>query len=295
MKVLITGANGQLGHDLVKALGNFQLIPLTHADIEISDMASVKENFNKHKPDAVINTAAYVRVDDCETHQDEAYLVNAIGARNVAVACQEIGAKLVQIGTDYVFGGDREHEGTPYNEFDDTSPLSVYGKSKLAGERFVQHLCSKYFVVRVSGLFGTAGSSGKGGNFIETMIRLGKERPEIRVVSDQVFSPSYAVDVARIIRKLITTDYYGIFHCTNHGSCSWYEFTREIFRLTGLKTPAVPITSAEYPQKAKRPPYSVLDNYHLRLLKMDDVQTWQEALKAYMGEKGHLRPAPSGR
>ncbi len=288
MKILITGANGQLGHDLVKALSGFELAPLTHDDIEISDMSSVKEAFRKYQPDAAINTTAYVRVDDCETHRDGAYLVNAIGARNIAVVCEEIGAKLVQISTDYVFGGDTKHEGTPYNEFDDTSPLNVYGKSKLAGEEFIRHLCSKHFIVRVSGLFGTAGSSGKGGNFIETMIQLGKERPEVRVVNDQVFSPTYTADVACVISNLIATDYYGIFHCVNHGSCSWYDFTQEIFRLAGIQTPVIPITSAEYPQKAKRPPYSVLDNYHLRLMKLDDMQDWREALKAYLGEKGYL-------
>ena len=277
-----------MGHDLRKALSSFELVPLTHDDIEITDIDSVKKSFERYRPDVVINTAAFVRVDDCETKQDEAYLVNAVGARNIAVCAERINAKLVQISTDYVFGGDTKHEGVPYTEFDETSPLSVYGKSKLAGERFVEHLSSRYFIVRVASLFGVAGSSGKGGNFIETIIKLGKERSEVRVVNDQVFSPTYTADAARKISELIRTDYYGTLHLTNHGNCSWYEFTKEIYRLGGIKTKLTPISSGEYPQKAKRPPYSVLDNYHLRLLKMDDMRDWKEALRAYLIEKGHI-------
>jgi len=288
MKVLVTGANGQLGTDLCKVLRDFELIPLTHKDIEISDTDSVKQAFNKHKPDIIINTAAYVRVDDCETERDKAFLINALGARNIAVAAQELGAKLVYISTDYVFGGEDEPRTIPYTEFDVPAPLNTYGKSMLAGENFVRHLCRRHFIVRTSGLFGVAGSRGKGGNFIETMLRLAKERDELTVVDDQVFSPTYTMDLARKIAQLMTTDYYGIFHITNRGVCSWYEFTTGILKLAGIKTPVVPITSDQYPQKARRPRYSVLDNYHLRLLGMDDVRAWQEALKDYLVAKGHI-------
>jgi len=289
MKVLVTGANGQLGTDLCIALRDFEVVPLTHKDIEVTDMRSVKEVCGRHKPDAIINTAAYVQVDDCETNADRAFLVNALGARNIAVATQELGAKLVHLSTDYVFGDEIEPRTTPYTEFDIPVPLSIYGKSKLAGENFVRHLCSKHFIVRTSGLFGIAGSSGKGGNFVETMLRLAKERDELRVINDQVFCPTYTRDLAEKIAQLIATEYYGIFHITNEGMCSWFEFTREILRLAGLKTPSIPITSDQYPQKAKRPGFSVLDNYHLRLLGMDDMRPWQDALKDYMGEKGHLK------
>jgi len=297
MKVIVTGANGQLGTDLCKALHHFDLIPLTHSDIEISDMNSVKQVFGRHRPDIIINTAAYVRVDDCETEQDKAFRVNALGARNVAVACQELGAKLVHISTDYVFGGvgetlvvshksggDKPH---PYTEFDIPIPLSVYGKSKLAGENFVRHLCPKHFIIRTSGLFGVAGASGKGGNFVETMLKLARHGDELRVVNDQVFSPTYTPDLAKKIAQLIDTEYYGIFHITNSGTCSWYELAVEALKLVGLKTPVIPVTSAEYPQKAMRPHNSVLDNYHLRLLGLNDVRSWQEALRDYMIEKGH--------
>ena len=289
MKVLVTGANGQLGTDLCKALRDFELIPLAHKDIEIGDMDSVKQTFNKYKPDIIINTAAYVRVDDCEDEKDKAFSVNARGARNVAVVAQELGAKLVHISTDYIFGGEAELRTTPYTEFDTPIPPNVYGQSKLAGEDFVRHLCHRHFIVRASGLFGVAGSSGKGGNFIETMLRLAKERDELKVVNDQVFSPTYTRDLARKIAQLMTTEYYGIFHITSRGVCSWYEFTREILKLAGIKTPVIPITSDQYPQKARRPRYSVLGNYQLQLLGMDDMRPWQEALEDYMKEKGHIQ------
>ena len=289
MKVLVTGANGQLGTDLCLALKDFNVIPLTHNDIEITNLNAVKEALNKYEPDVIINTAAYVRVDECETNQDKAFLVNALGARNVAVVCQEIGAKLVHISTDYVFGGEAELHTTPYTEFDTPVPINVYGKSKLAGENLVQHLCPKHFIIRSSGLFGVAGASGKGGNFVETMLRLAQEQDELRVVNDQVCSPTYTKDLAKKIVQLFDTEYYGIFHITNKGACSWHEFAKEILRLAGLKTPVTPITSDQYPQKAKRPSFSVLDNYHLRLLGMDDMRPWQEALRDYMIGKGHLK------
>ncbi|MFC1968112.1 dTDP-4-dehydrorhamnose reductase [Chloroflexota bacterium] len=288
MKVLITGANGQLGTDLCQALYDFQVIPLTHKDIKISDMDSVKESFSEYKPEIIINTAAYVRVDDCESNPDTAFLVNALGARNLAVMASEFGAKLIHMSTDYVFGGEAELRTTPYTEFDTPIPISVYGKSKLAGEYYVRHLCQKHFIIRTSGLFGVAGSSGKDGNFVETMLRLGREREELKVVNDQLFSPTYTKDLAGKMAQLVTTEYYGIFHISNKGACSWYEFTVEILRLAGLKTRVVPVTSDQYPQKARRPHFSVLDNYHLRLLGMDDMRSWQEALKDYMKEKGHL-------
>ncbi len=288
MKIAVTGANGQLGTDLCQVLSDFNVIPLSHVDIEITDMVSVREVFLRHKPDVIINTAAYVRVDDCEDDPDRAFLINAIGARNVAVVAEEIGAKLVHISTDYVFGGEPQARTTPYTEFDTPVPPNIYGKSKLAGEDFVRHLCHRHFIVRVSALFGTAGSSGKGGNFIETMIRLAKERPQLTVVNDQVFSPTYTRDLAGKIAWLITTEHYGTFHITNRGTCSWYDFATEILRQTGLSTPVVPITSDQYPQKARRPRYSVLDNYHLRLLGADDMRHWQEALTDYLKNKGHI-------
>jgi len=286
MKIIVTGANGQLGTDLCKVFAPFELVPLTHNDVEITDMGSVERAFGRHKPDVVINTAAFRRTDDCETEQDKAFLINALGARNVAVAAREFGANLVHMSTDYVFGGETESRTVPYTESDAPVPLNVYGKSKLAGENFVRHLCPRHFIIRASGLFGIAGASGRGGNFVETVLKLAGERGELRIVTDQVFSPTYTKDLAGKIAQLITTEYYGIFHITNKGWCSWYEFTREILRQAGLNTPVVPISSDEYPQKARRPHFSVLDNYQLRLLGMDDMRPWEQALGAYLKEKG---------
>jgi dTDP-4-dehydrorhamnose reductase len=287
MKIVLIGSNGQLGSDLCIALKNRELVPLTDKDIDITDIDSVLAICKRHKPDVIINTAAYVLVDDCEENVDIAFHVNALGARNVAVAAQQIGSVMVHLSTDYVFGGD-ENRNVPYTEFDTPIPLSTYGKSKLAGERFVEHLCPRYFIIRTSALFGKAGSSGKGGNFIETIIKLGKKQDKLNVVSDQVFSPTYAKDLAHKIGELIDTRYYGIFHVTNSGVCSWFEFSREILKLTRSKIGVVPIQTSGYPQKARRPAYSVLDNYHLRLLGMDDMRDWKKALTDYLVEKGHI-------
>lgn len=288
MRVVVIGADGQLGSDLCRILHDFETMPLTQQDIEVTDINSVEGILEQYKPDVIINTAAFVRVDDCETEVDKAFSVNALGARNVAVVAEKLGASLFHISTDYVFGGEADSRITPYTEFDTPIPLNVYGKSKLAGERLVQHLCSRHFIIRSSALFGIAGSSGKGSNFVETMLKLGKERDELSVVNDQVFSPTYTKDLAGKIAQLITTEYYGTFHITNRGACSWYEFAKEILKLAGLKTPVLPVTSAEYPQKARRPNNSVLDNYQLRLLGMADMRSWQEALKEYMIEKGYV-------
>ena len=288
MKVLVIGANGQLGYELCKALRGVEIIALTHADLEITDFETVKMVFDTSSPDIVINTAAYVLVDDCESNRDMAYAVNALGARNVAVVTQSIGAKLVHLSTDYVFGGEQRTDRVPYTEFDTARPINVYGKSKLAGEDFVRCLCLKHFVVRTSGLYGVAGSSSKGGNFVETMLKLSRERDEIKVINDQILSPTYTKDLAGKIAELIATDYYGVFHITNKSACSWYDLAAEALRLASLKTWVVPITSDQYPQKAKRPSYSVLDNFHLRLIGKDDMRPWQDALAGYMRERGHM-------
>jgi dTDP-4-dehydrorhamnose reductase len=299
MRIVVTGSKGQLGTDLCRVLQDVEVIPLAHTDIEITDLESVRRVCHRYRPDVIINTVAYVRVDDCEDNRDKAFQVNALGARNIAVIAQELGAKIVQMSTDYVFGGSapansvvaseaRQSPNSGYTEFDPPFPISIYGQSKLAGEDFVRHLCHRYFIVRGSGLFGTAGSSGKGGNFVETIIRLGKERPELRVVNDQIFSPTYTKDLAVKIAQLIATDYYGVFHVTNYGICSWYEFASEIIRLTGLSAKVIPITSDQYPQKAQRPGFSVLDNYHLRLLGLNDIRSWREALKDYLTAKKYI-------
>ncbi len=288
MKILIIGANGQLGSDLCRQISPTSLAALTHSDIEITSMKSVRCVCEEHKPDIIINTAAFVRVDDCETEIDECFRINALGSRNVAVVAQELQAKLVYISSDYVYGGSVESRTVPFTEFDIPIPINTLGRSKVAGERFARSFCNRHFIIRTSGLFGIAGSSGKGGNFVETIIKLAHEQDELRIVKDQVFSPTYSCDLARKIIEIASTECYGIYHITNKGMCSWWEFARKILDLAGLPTTAIPITSEQFPQVAKRPSYSVLDNYHLRLMGIDDMRHWEEALEDYLQEKGHI-------
>jgi len=287
VKVVVIGADGQLGTDLCRKLDGFELVRLLETDIDVTSMISVRRAILPVHPDVVINTAAFHNVDECELEPDKAFAVNAIGARNVAVVCQEIGAKVVFVSSDHVFGASPRT--VPYTEFDQTGPVNVYGRSKVAGELAVRHLCLKHFIVRSCGLFGVAGPRGKRGNFVDTMVRLGHERSEIRVVADQVTTVCYTLELAKKITQLIQTDLYGTFHIANHGVCSWFEYAREIIALSGSRAKVLPITTAEYPQKAARPAYSALDNYHLRLVGMDDMRPWREALKDYMVEKGYIK------
>ncbi len=288
MKILITGADGQLGADLCIALKKHVLAPLTIGDGDIADADFVRGHALKNRPDIIINTAAFVRVDDCEDRKELAFRVNALGARNVAVAAAEVKARLVHISTDHVFGCGAVPRSVPYLEADEPSPCNVYGASKLEGDNHVRALCGDHIIVRSSALFGTAGSMGKGGNFVETMLKLAAEKPELRVVDDQVFSPTYTRDLACKIAQVIETGFNGTINVTNNGSCSWYEFTVEILKQAGLKTPVIPITSAQFPQKARRPRYSVLGHGELQRLGLDDLPPWQDALGDYLRRKGHI-------
>ena len=283
MRVIVIGANGQLGTGLSRVLGDWDLVPFKHSELEICDFTHVRQVLSEVKPRVVINTAAFNRVEDCETEVEKAFGVNAFAERNLAQICAELDCVLVHISTDYVFG---EEKRTPYTEEDAPNPLSVYGVSKLVGEYFVRSLCPKHFVVRTSGLYGIAGSSGKGGNFVETMIRLAKENKPIRVVNDQVLTPTYTKDVAQKIKELLQTGVYGLYHITNNGQCSWYEFASKIFKLLGLKPDFGPTTTAAYRAKARRPPYSVLAHNKLKQLGLDDLRPWPQALTAYLKEKG---------
>jgi len=289
MKVAVIGANGQLGTDLMKVFSEavgYEPIPLFRPHFDVRNSAKVFDILRNLKPDVVINTAAFTRVDDCEDQPVLALEVNALGARNVALACAELDCVLVHISTDYVFDGKKRE---PYTEEDVPSPINVYGVSKLAGEHFVRSLCEKHFIVRTSGLYGVAGSSGKGGNFVETMIRLAKEEKPIRVVDDQILSPTYTIDLAYRVVELIPTEAYGLYHITNSGECSWYEFAGKIFKLLGLEANFDPIITKEFEAKARRPAYSVLSNEKLINIGLGFLRSWPEALKAYLEEKGHIR------
>jgi len=284
MRVIVIGANGQLGTDLVKVLDDWDLVPLTHADLDICNFVYTRKVVEDTKPDIVINTAAFNRVDDCEEEVSKAFWVNAFAVRNLAKVCAHLDCTLVHISTDYVFGGEKR---TPYVEGDLPSPLSVYGTSKLTGEYFVRSICPKHFVVRTSGLYGTAGSRAKGGNFVETMIRLAKEGKPIRVVNDQVLTPTYTMDLAEKIERLMQTNAYGLYHITNSGECTWHEFAEAIFDVLGVNADLKPTTSAEFGAKARRPGYSVLAHEGLRESGLDELRPWKEALTGYITKKGY--------
>lgn len=284
MRVAVIGANGQLGTDLVKVMDGWDLVPLTHSDLDICDFVYTRKVLEQAKPDIVINTAAFNRVDDCEEEVSKAFWVNAFAVRNLAKICAELDCVLVHISTNYVFDGCKKE---PYTEDDLPNPLSVYGASKLTGEHFVRTICPKHFVIRTSGLYGVAGSRAKGGNFVETMIRLAKEGRPIRVVNDQVLTPTYTKDVAEKIKELVQTQAYGLYHITNSGECSWYQFASKIFELLGLAPDFGSTTTAEYGAKARRPAYSVLAREKLKHLGLGDMRPWPEALVEYLREVGH--------
>jgi dTDP-4-dehydrorhamnose reductase len=286
MKVMLIGARGQLGTDLVKALAGWELIPLTHADLEIGDAEQVRQAVSENSPDVVINTAAFHKVEWCEEQPEKAFQVNAVAARNLAQACAAHNAILVHFSTDYVFGGGARR---PFSEIDPPRPLNVYGVSKLAGEHLVRETCPRHFIVRTSGLYGVAGASGKGGNFAELMIRLAREKKPIRVVTDQVLSPTYTRDLAWQIKNLVCTGAYGLYHVTNRGQCSWYEFAGRIFRLLNWDPDFAPTSSAAFGATVRRPDFSVLANDAIGGTDCPEMRPWEEAIEAYLHEKGHLQ------
>jgi len=286
MTTVLIGADGQLASELQEAFKDRKLVPLRHADLELADRPRVKDTLHTYRPRLVLNTAAYHRVDECEDNPERAFAVNAIAVRNLAIAAKEIGAIVVHFSTDYVFDGRQRR---PYREVDPPGPLSVYAASKLAGEYFIRAILERYFLIRTCGLYGLAGSREKGGNFVETMLRLAREGREIRVVGDQVLTPTSARELARKVRQLVETERYGLYHITNSGECSWYRFASAIFELVGLKAKLSETTSAAYGARATRPAYSVLDNANLRSLGLDDLRDWRDALADYLDERKRLR------
>jgi dTDP-4-dehydrorhamnose reductase len=279
MKVALLGANGQLGQDLTHALAPQDVCAFTRNDFDVTDHAKVRAVLVDLRPDVVLNTTAYHRVDDCEVHADLAYAVNALAVLNLVRIANEGGAVLVHVSTDYVFDGKAR---TPYTEESQPFPLSVYANSKLAGEFLVRTLAKKYVLIRTCGLYGAAGSHGKGGNFVKTMLAKAQRGEQIRVVNDQEVTPTYTLDLANQIAALLPTEQFGLFHMTNEGSCSWYEFARAIFELTGTDADLVPTTSEIYKTPAIRPKYSVLENARLKALGLNRMRHWRDALAAYL-------------
>ena len=289
IRIAIIGADGQLGSDLIKIFLNdsdLDLYLLTHKDIEITNVENVRRVLDDISPDIVINTSAYHRVDDCETYIDKAFLVNAIAQKKLADYCAEKNQTLVFISTDYVFGLDKDKK-TPYIETDLPGPMNVYGLSKLTGEYFTRYICKKYFIIRSCGLFGVKQSSVKRGNFVETILKLAKEKKNLRVVNDQIVTPTYTVDLAKQILRLIKTDNFGIYHATAKGECSWYTFAQEILKLAKINAQIIPITTDKLSTPARRPIYSVLENANLKKINVDIMPDWQTGLKNYLTEKGY--------
>lgn len=276
MKVLITGANGQLGTDLKAVLaGKHEVFPFD-LELDVTDSFAVEEKLREILPEVVIHAAAYTDVDGAENDPESAYRVNAQGTQNVALACQKIGAAMVYISTDYVFDGTK---GAPYLEFDHPNPLNVYGMSKLAGEIYTTTLLDRFYLIRTAWLYGRSGK-----NFVKAILKLAEEKKELSVVDDQIGSPTYSFDLAEVIAALIETGWYGFYHAANAGSCSWREFALEILQAVGREGVRVKsISTAELGRPAPRPPYSVLKNQALEMRGIK-MRHFRKALQDYFAK-----------
>lgn len=288
MKILITGAKGQLGTELMHCLSRGytelgtpdvlkqenEVRGIDMDELDIADLSAVLALFERERYDAVINCAAFTNVNACETEGLTALRANAIGPRNLAMAAERYGAKLVHVSTDYVFSGDGDR---PYTESDLPSPMSAYGRTKYLGEQYVREFCSRYFILRTAWLYGYHGK-----NFVKTMMNIAREKGACRVVADQRGNPTNAADLAHHILKLLPTEQYGVYHATGRGECSWYEFTCRILSLAGIPATVTPCTTEEYPTPARRPAYSALAHDMLAATVGDDFRPWEEALASYI-------------
>ncbi len=290
MKILITGANGQLGNEIQSIISKgkseigampkeyeaCQIIATDVDELDITNTAEVLKFVKENKPDIIFNCAAMTNVDGCETAFETAFKINAIGVRNLSSAAESIGAKFIHVSTDYVFAGDSPK---PYVEWDLTNPQSIYGKSKRLGEEYALSFCKKTFVVRTSWLYGYVGK-----NFVKTMRNLGKTKDEIKVVNDQRGNPTNANDLAHHLLKLGVTEEYGIYHCTGEGECTWYDFAKKIMEYSNLSCKVNPCTSEEFPSPTKRPAFSSLENLALKCTVGNEMRNWEEALKEYISK-----------
>ncbi len=275
-RVIVTGANGQLGraiNGLYAGNTEYELVNTDVGELDITNIDRVMEFAREIRPYAIINCAAYTAVEACENEEDLAFRINAIGPRNLSIAATETGAKLMHVSTDYVFDGNGQR---PYLETDPVGPQGAYGRTKLAGENFVKEFSHKHYIVRTAWLYGD------GKNFVKTMLRLSETNDKVRVVKDQVGSPTSAAELAKAIAYLLPTENYGLFHGTCEGDCSWAQFTEEIFRLAGKSTAVEPITSEEYGAAVKRPAYSILENYMLKMTTDFMFADWHDAIAEYL-------------
>lgn len=278
MRILVTGASGQLGYDVERELERrgIEHLGTSSRELDITDRAAVEHLMQSYRPDAVIHCAAYTKVDLAEDEPERCWAVNADGTRNLAAACREIGAKLLYISTDYVFPGT----GEQFRRTDDpVSPVNTYGRSKLAGELAVQSLLEKYFIVRISWVFGKNGN-----NFVKTMLRLAETKAELSVVCDQIGSPTYTADLAPLLCDMVQTERYGVYHATNEGTCAWSEFAEAIFELAGRQVVVHPIPTSAYPTRAARPLNSRMSKECLHSNGFQELPEWKNALARYLKE-----------
>jgi len=288
MKVVVIGANGQLGCDVCSEFSacSHQVLELNHDAMDVAELDSVRDSLEHVGPQVVVNCAAMHNVEVCENEPGKAFAVNAIGVRNLAILANELDFLLFHVSTDYVFDGLKR---VPYVEDDCPMPLNVYGNTKLAGEHFVQTIARRYFIVRVSGLYGINPCRAKAGaNFVNLMLRLAKERDEVRVVDDEVLTPTFTEDVARQIVRMTEMKDYGLYHATAQGSCSWHAFAARIFQFSGATVRLSVADPSEFPLKVPRPKYSVLENSRLKALKMDIMPTWEDGLGRYLEKTSTL-------
>jgi len=286
LRVVVIGSTGQLGQDLLRVFGD-RAIGFAHEDLDVTDPAGVASAVRSAEPDWVLNTAAFHRVDDCEEDPTSTFAVNATGALNVARAAADIGSGVAFYSTDYVFGGEGRERDHPYVEQDNPYPLNVYGASKVAGEQLAMQANERHLVVRSAGLYGTA-TSRKGWTFPELMINKARTDGFVRVVTDQVLSPTFTADLARKTKQLIEHDARGLFHLTNAGECSWFDFAQKAFEIAGVKARMEPIDTGQMKQRARRPSYSALETSRLGAVGLNSMRPWEEALGDYLKQKDFI-------
>lgn len=283
-KILVTGAKGQLGKKIIDLLSkNFNLV-LTDSDtMDITNIDIVREVVEREKPEFIIHAAAYTAVDKAEDNVAICRSVNSLGTKNIATIADKLNIKLIYISTDFVFDGSKK---TPYGENDKTRPLSIYGLTKFEGEEFIREICKEHYIIRVAWLFGELPDGHPGTNFVETMLRLSKERESLSVVSDQIGSPTYTEDLVRAIETiLIKEPEFGTYHFSGVGACSWYDFAKEIFKQTNTVIDLKPISSEQYPQKAKRPSYSYMDKSKIEKELNFTIRHWKFMLAEYINKR----------
>jgi len=284
VRLVITGGSGQLGSDLAEVLRNADedVVSLSRKELDITEASALRENLSRYGPDAIINCSVYHPVDDCENNPERSFAVNATAVRDLALAAKDLHAAFVHFSSDYVFDGEL---GRPYQEGDTPTPVSVFGVSKVAGEQLLRAVLPCHFIIRTSGLYGLAGSRVKRGNFVETMLRLGRQNGQVRVVDDLRMAQTSTRNLARQVLALIRTKHYGTYHASDHGDYSWYEFAKKIFEFSAMEVKVTPVSWRDMPSVAPRPRYSVLENYRLKAIGMDQMKPIDDALQAYLKSK----------